>query len=93
MNMDQALYASRALPQTGRLMLKDEDLRTALKDEYLLLQNQYEDFDRRSLTIKGWFGGGAAAAVHGLLAQPAVHEQAAVGEGVTGPVAGRPPSP
>jgi hypothetical protein len=44
-------------------MLKDEDLRTALKDEYLLLQNQYEDFDRRSLTIKGWFGGGAAAAV------------------------------
>jgi len=26
LNLDQALYASAALPQTGRLMLKDEDL-------------------------------------------------------------------
>ncbi len=26
MNQDQALYASKALPQTGRLMMKDEDL-------------------------------------------------------------------
>ena len=25
-----------------------------LKDEYLLLQNFYEDFDRRALLIKGW---------------------------------------
>jgi formate dehydrogenase beta subunit len=25
-NPDQALYASKPLPQTGRLMLKDEDL-------------------------------------------------------------------
>ena len=25
-----------------------------LKDEYLLLQRIYEDFDSRALTIKGW---------------------------------------
>lgn len=34
-----------------------------LKDEYLLLQNHYEDFDRRSLTIKGWIASGAVAAL------------------------------
>ena len=39
------------------------ELRGYLKDEYLLLQNQYEDFDRRSLTIKGWVGSGSAAAL------------------------------
>jgi NAD-dependent dihydropyrimidine dehydrogenase PreA subunit len=26
LNLDQALFASKPLPQTGRLMLKDEDL-------------------------------------------------------------------
>jgi hypothetical protein len=45
------------------LELSDRDRRMFLKDEYLLLQNQYEDFDRRSLTIKGWVASGAAAAL------------------------------
>jgi hypothetical protein len=47
-------------------MIKDlekKDRMSFLKDEYLLLQNQYEDYDRRSLTIKGWVGSGAAAAL------------------------------
>ena len=34
-----------------------------LRDEYLLLQGHYEDFDRRTLTIKGWVSAGAFAAV------------------------------
>jgi len=34
-----------------------------LKDEYLKLQDQYEDYDRRALMIKGWVGAGAIAAV------------------------------
>lgn len=32
-----------------------------LKDEYLKLQDQYEDYDRRALVIKGWIGAGALA--------------------------------
>jgi hypothetical protein len=32
----------------------DPNLVSLLKDEYLSLQNTYEDFDRRALTIKGW---------------------------------------
>ena len=44
-----------------------------LKDEYLKLQDQYEDYDRRSLTIKGWVSAGAAAAlVLGLKEQGAL---------------------
>ena len=39
------------------------ELRGYLKDEYLLLQDQYEDFDRRTLTIKGWIGTSAFAAL------------------------------
>jgi hypothetical protein len=39
------------------------EVRGYLKDEYLLLQNQYEDFDRRTLTIKGWVGTSAFAAL------------------------------
>ena len=34
-----------------------------LKDEYLKLQDGSEDFDRRSLTIKGWISAGAIAAI------------------------------
>jgi hypothetical protein len=34
-----------------------------LKEEYFFLQNQYEDFDKRSLSIKGWIAGGALAAL------------------------------
>jgi hypothetical protein len=41
----------------------DEQRRNYLKDEYLLLQNQYEDYDKRSLTIKSWVSGGAIAAL------------------------------
>lgn len=45
-------------------MVLNQEVRHAyLKDEYLFLQSQYEDFDRRSLTIKGWFSGGAVAAL------------------------------
>ena len=33
-----------------------------LRDEYLMLQSQYEDYDTRSLTIKGWVTGGALVA-------------------------------
>jgi hypothetical protein len=43
--------------------LTDPEFRAFLKDEYLLLQDQYEDFDRRTLTIKGWIGTGAFAAL------------------------------
>lgn len=32
-----------------------------LKDEYLKLQDQYEDYDRRALLIKGWIGAGSVA--------------------------------
>jgi hypothetical protein len=41
----------------------ERELRGYLKDEYLLLQDQYEDFDRRTITIKGWIGAGAFAAL------------------------------
>lgn len=34
-----------------------------LKEEYFKLQDQYEDYDRRALQIKGWIGGGAIAAL------------------------------
>ncbi|MCF6255417.1 MAG: hypothetical protein L3J98_05705 [Gammaproteobacteria bacterium] len=34
--------------------MEKEHLDNLLKDEYLLLQNAYEDFDRRALLIKGW---------------------------------------
>jgi len=43
--------------------MDDQERRAFLKDEYLFLQNQYEDFDRRSLTIKGWLSTGAIAAI------------------------------
>src|SRR6516225_840362 len=45
------------------MALIDLELRGFLKDEYLLLQDQYEDFDRRTLTIKGWIATGAVAAL------------------------------
>jgi len=34
-----------------------------LKDEYLLLQRIYEDFDQRAMTIKGWSATIAVAAI------------------------------
>src|SRR4051812_2684207 len=45
------------------IILDDQNRNSFLKDEYLLLQNLYEDFDRRSLTIKGWVAAGAIAAL------------------------------
>lgn len=43
--------------------MDDKERWAFLKDEYLFLQNQYEDFDRRSLTIKGWLSTGGIAAI------------------------------
>jgi hypothetical protein len=43
--------------------MTEDQRRSYLRDEYLLLQNQYEDFDKRSLTIKGWVSSGAIAAL------------------------------
>jgi hypothetical protein len=44
----------------------DENTRLGfLKDEYLLLQKTYEDFDLRALTIKGWSGTIGIAAIGG----------------------------
>lgn len=37
------------------------DRDSLLKEEYFKLQDQYEDYDRRALQIKGWIGGGAVA--------------------------------
>ena len=34
--------------------MKEDQKNDFLKDEYLLLQGFYEDFDRRALIIKGW---------------------------------------
>jgi hypothetical protein len=48
---------------TTSILLEDKDRNSFLKDEYLMLQNHYEDFDRRSLTIKGWVATGAIAAL------------------------------
>jgi hypothetical protein len=36
------------------LELTEDQRRQYLKDEYFFLQNTYEDFDKRILTIKGW---------------------------------------
>jgi hypothetical protein len=43
--------------------LPDDQLRSLLKDEYQILQGQYEDYDRRSLTIKGWISFASVAAI------------------------------
>lgn len=43
--------------------MPEDSKRDDLKEEYKILQGQYEDFDRRSLQIKGWI---AAAAVAGV---------------------------
>jgi hypothetical protein len=43
--------------------LSADSRNTYLKDEYLFLQSQYEDYDKRSLTIKGWVSTGSAAAL------------------------------
>ncbi len=40
----------------------DEADRALLKEEYFVLQKIYEDFDGKSLTIKGWIASGSIAA-------------------------------
>jgi hypothetical protein len=49
------------LDEKEKWELDEKEKRGFLRDEYLLLQSQYEDFDRRSLTIKGWAATGAIA--------------------------------
>lgn len=39
--------------------IDEKERRAFLKDEYLFLQAQYEDFDKRSITIKGWITSGS----------------------------------
>jgi hypothetical protein len=43
--------------------IPEEQLITFFRDEYLLLQNQYEDYDKRSLAIKGWVTSGVVTAL------------------------------
>lgn len=43
--------------------LTDEQKNTFLKEEYIFLQGQYEDFDKRSLMMKGWVSSGTIAAL------------------------------
>jgi hypothetical protein len=43
--------------------LSQDQLRAFLKDEYGILQRLYEDFDQRSLTIKGWISFASVAAI------------------------------
>ena len=61
--MDQNPTETQVGPGRLGMHLSDAERNSFLKDEYLLLQNHYEDFDRRSLTIKGWVGSGAVAAL------------------------------
>lgn len=41
--------------------MDSKEQRSFLRDEYLFLQGQYEDFDRRSMVIKGWIISGSIA--------------------------------
>jgi hypothetical protein len=43
--------------------ITEDQRRNYLRDEYLFLQSQYEDYDKRSLLIKGWVSSGAIAAL------------------------------
>ncbi len=43
--------------------MQDDELKRFLKDEYLKLQDSYDSFDHRALTIKGWISAGSAAAI------------------------------
>jgi hypothetical protein len=59
---------SRSIPRDpgeteGTVDIDPKERMSLLKDEYFFLQNQYEDYDRRSLMIKGWVSAGATAAL------------------------------
>ena len=43
--------------------IPEHELRGYLRDEYLMLQGNFEDFDRRALSIKGWVASGTLAAL------------------------------
>jgi hypothetical protein len=47
----------------GATVDENAERRQFLRDEYLMLMDQYEDYDRRALSIKGWIAGGAVAAL------------------------------
>jgi hypothetical protein len=50
----------------GRVMpleIGETQIQGYLKEEYFFLQGQYEDYDKRSLVIKGWVSSGAIAAL------------------------------
>ena len=51
------------------MKISDTERKAFLKDEYFLLQGQYEDFDRRSITIKGWVTTGSIVGFGTALAQ------------------------
>lgn len=57
------------------MTIHDEKKYEMLQAEYLLLQNQYEDYDRRSITIKGWVSSGALAALALGLSTEAKHHE------------------
>ena len=40
--------------RTTKSVMKEETQANLLKDEYVMLQTLYEDFDSKGLTIKGW---------------------------------------
>src|ERR1043166_1080450 len=44
----------RTSAQKNKAVMKEETQANLLKDEYVMLQNLYEDFDSKGLTIKGW---------------------------------------
>jgi hypothetical protein len=43
--------------------ITEEQRHSDLKEEYFFLQGQYEDYDKRSLQIKGWVSAGALTAL------------------------------
>ena len=50
-----SVSSSRALAQNSKTVTKAEETQAILlKDEYVMLQNLYEDFDSKGLTIKSW---------------------------------------
>lgn len=45
------------------MKIDEKDQISFLRDEYLFVQAQYEDFDRRSITMKGWVASGSIVAL------------------------------
>src|SRR6266496_4855178 len=49
----KSLVSSPKIPKS-KFDMNEETQANLLKDEYVMLQNLYEDFDSKGLTIKGW---------------------------------------